>query len=229
MIINDLEIYGRRSNKTIEFIHMYTQKPLGIKCKFNEWGFRGPDYNEYVGLPVNICLGDSFTVNTGGPVEDCWASQLEEILGYPTLNFGLDGAGNDAMKLIYDRVINYFDIRNVFVMYSFLHRRLIHGLLSQSAESDLDMNIRYFEQQFIPNAHYTFIPEWCWSDEEANYIRAEYPQQLPDSYTQWQATGYAKKKHRIQALDKDLFNSDGMHMSRERNQSVAEYFAKLIL
>jgi hypothetical protein len=222
MIIDDLEIYSRRSNASVECIHMFTEKPLGITCNFNEWGFRGPDYSDYVGLPVNICLGDSFTVNHGAPVEHSWPSLLEEKLGTATLNFGLDGAGNDTIKLIHERLNYYFDVQNVFVMYSFFHRRLIDGVLTQIVDS-LDVNVKHFEQHFIPDAYYTFIPEWSWDDNEAGYIRAEHSQCLPTDYTNWQP-GHVKKKQRIHITDKSLFNKDGMHMSLARNQLVAEYF-----
>ena len=71
--------------------------------KFNSWGFRAEDFEQYLGDKVNICLGDSITVNIGGPVEHSWCGQLAEYFDIPTLNLGMSAAGNDAMKLVYNR------------------------------------------------------------------------------------------------------------------------------
>ena len=228
MLINDLEIFGRRANQTMQCVHMFTKQELPYTCEFNSWGFRDVPFDQYVGQRVNLCLGDSFVVNQGDVVEHAWPQQLNQRTSIPTLNLGLDGAGNDTIKLIYDRACNYFDIANVFVMYSFFHRRLIDGVLTQCVD-DLYENTTYFEKHFVPFAHYTFDPEWCWSDEEADYIRANWSQHLPECYTQWHATGHDKKKHRIPQLDSSLFNADGMHMSKERNTRIADYFEQFIL
>ena len=93
--------------------------------EFNLWGFRGPEYDEYEGQPVILCMGDSNTVNVGGPIQSSWASQLGEKLKLPCINLGMDGAGNDAIRLCYDRAVELFDVQETFVMYSYLHRRLI--------------------------------------------------------------------------------------------------------
>ena len=90
MLIEDLGYFKQSAN--------YSDKYSGMDClekcwdkewfknypiqdfdyKFNSWGFRGPEYNQYIGKPVNICLGDSFTVNVGGPIEHSWPSLLQE-------------------------------------------------------------------------------------------------------------------------------------------------------
>ena len=60
----------------------------------------------------------------GDVVENAWPQQLNRRTQLPTLNLGLDGAGNDTIKLIYDRACKIFNVENVFVMYSFFLRRL---------------------------------------------------------------------------------------------------------
>ena len=38
-----------------------------------------------------------------------------------------------------------------------------------------------------------------------------------------------KRNPRIEQLDSELFNADGMHMSKERNSKIADYFEQFIL
>ena len=121
MLINDLKYFKGSSNynkKYFEFdtLDISLNSSEDFNYQFNSWGFRGPEYAQYIGQPVNICLGDSFTVNIGGPVDHSWVSQLAERFDIPTLNLGMDGAGNDAIKLVYNRACEVFDVQNTFVM-----------------------------------------------------------------------------------------------------------------
>lgn len=148
--------------------------------KFNSWAFRGQDYEQYKNQPVNICLGDSFTLNIGGPEEHSWPAQLADHFKIPTLNFGVDGSGNDTIRIIYEYLIKQFDVQNTFVMYSFFHRRYNKNkkkLLQVGCLDDLE-NFSYFEENKIKNCYYTFIPPWCWSDEETQYITDFYGNHL---------------------------------------------------
>ena len=230
-LIDDLEIFVRRANKTVQCEHAFNLTPLPYVCEFNSWGFRDQEFDAFIDKRVNICLGDSFVVNQGDVVENAWPQQLNQRTQLPTLNLGLDGAGNDTIKLIYNRACKIFDVANVFVMYSFFHRRLVDNVLTQCDVEEFDFysNIAHFEKNFVPFAHYTFNPEWCWNDEEADYIRQNWGNHLPECYTQWHATGHMKKKPRIEQLDSELFNADGMHMSKERNSKIADYFEQFIL
>lgn len=147
---------------------------------FNSWAFRGKDYAQYKGKPVNICLGDSFTLNVGGPIEHSWPSQLSENFDIPTLNFGIDGAGNDMIKLLYAYLIDYFDVQATFVMYSFFHRRYDNSSKSLVYTGCLDdrENFSYFENNKLTNVYYTFLPHWCWSSSEEDYISSNYKSHL---------------------------------------------------
>ena len=169
--------------------------------QFNSWGFRGPEYTQYIGKPVNICLGDSFTVNVGGPIEHSWCSKLAQHFNIPTLNLGMDGAGNDAIKLVYDRACDLFDVQNTFVMYSFFHRRMGEDKLMKKDYFDLESNIRYFEENMIQNALYTFIQPWAWSEEELEYLKDKHKNNLYNlldnnsvSYTQLSKKMYNRFK-----------------------------------
>jgi hypothetical protein len=181
MLINDLKYFESKSNYHNKFSGMDTpgksasrrefeEYPIqDFDYQFNSWGFRGPDYEQYIGKPVNICLGDSFTVNLGGPIEHSWCSQLTEHFDIPTVNLGMDGAGNDAASLVYSRACEVFDVQNTFVMYSYLHRRLVNNIFRQDVYKDKE-NFDYFLEQRIPNAIECALPGWNWTDEEKQFL-----------------------------------------------------------
>ena len=227
MLIEDFDIYTRRSNQSHQCVHCYTQELLPYWANFNSWGFRGPEYTDLVGKPVNICLGDSFTVNQGDDVDNSWASQLAEHLDIPTINLAVDGAGNDTIRIIHDRAQELFDVKNVFVMYSYFFRRLDNGVLTTHRDIPNKENIEYFLDNYIKHAYYTFIPEWCWRKDEVDYLKQEHNDHLPDCYVHWELPLTEKIKHRIFHLkDKklNLFNDDLHHMSKDRNKQVADFF-----
>lgn len=146
---------------------------------FNNWAFRGGDYTQYKDQPVNICLGDSFTLNVGGPIDHSWPAQLSKYFEIPTLNFGIDGAGNDTIQMVYDYLCAQFDVQNTFVMYSFFHRR--YHIESKELKHDVygdEENFNYFEKNKLKNVYYTFLPSWCWSDEETYYLKKYYNKNL---------------------------------------------------
>ena len=237
MLINDLECWERFSNKQSNYLgidwpgNLPKFRPKGwwenypvqnFNYQFNEWGFRGPDYSEYVDKPVNICLGDSFTVNIGGPIEHSWPSQLDELLDLPTINLGVGGAGNDAIHLVYNRACEVFDVQNIFVMYSFFHRRLVGNKISQygggmyksspilSAPLYTDVeNFQHFVDHMIPESYEAHIPPWCYSYEEMEMIPFYQHYVYPDG-----------------GRDK-WANRDYQHMNKELNGKLAEYYYEL--
>jgi len=194
MLIEDLVYYKRSANYTnntsgIDHPHRSKRNTKGwysypiqdFNYQFNSWGFRGPEYKQYIGKPVNICLGDSFTVNVGGPIEHSWCSQLAKNFDIPTLNMGMDGAGNDAIKIVYNRACEIFDVQNTFVMYSYFHRRLSNNnefVHFDNSVFNFDELIFYFYKNFIDGAFYTFVPSWCWSKDELTYLENNHKKNL---------------------------------------------------
>ena len=156
--------------------------------QFNSWGFRGEDFEQYIGEKVNICLGDSMAVNIGGPVEHSWPSQLAEHFDIPTLNFGMVA----------------------FVMYSFLHRRLINGKFEHSAYIlDHKEDFAYFLEHRIPNAVECALPKINWLDSERVFL-----QNLKNIFLQ---------NLKIYLSDSSGTNRDGQHMNYDANKIYADY------
>ena len=206
MLITDLDCYKSSTNYKSKYSGMdspqwITNNPKESVCTleefyaypvqnfdytYNKWGFRGPDYSQYIGQPVNICLGDSFTVNLGGPISHSWPSQIAKNFPIPTLNLGMDGAGNDAIYLLYIRACDLFDVQFIFVMYSYLHRRLQDGKFIQSPDNDNE-NFDYFYKHRLPNAIECTLPEWNWTETEKHFFEEEdiYYLKIPSHFAEY--------------------------------------------
>lgn len=181
---------------------------------YNSWGFRDRDFNQYINQEVILCLGDSFTVNIGGPAEHSWPGILQTKTNIPVLNFGVDGLGNDGIHYIFNFVAKLFKIKHTFVVYSFFHRRIVNGDLIQNFDLSFEENIDFFKSHMLPTSSYSFLPLWCWDKEERKYIFNNYESQS----ALWEDL----------LKIKNLKNRDEFHMSQEANNCYSNYFEKFL-
>ena len=145
---------------------------------FNSWGFRA-DY-DYEALNVDgkkakiiLAIGDSFTMNVGGPIEHSWPSQLQERVNIPILNGGVDGLGPDSYHLIVDKMRKYFDVQHTFCLFN------LHGgaTADQMADADTtEQKIHILKSYEWPmGSEIAFIPPWCWDPEMQKILRRHFP------------------------------------------------------
>jgi hypothetical protein len=250
MLIEDLDYYKTNAGKHQTYHgmdkpnHPYTNKAAptnwwekyptqDFDYQFNSWGFRGPEYEEYIGKPVILCMGDSNTVNVGEPIENSWPSQLSKLKNLPCINLGMDGAGNDAIRLCYNRAVKLFDVQETFVMYSYFHRRLIDNAFAhfkrdgkvsylagektflQPPQYSDEENLLYWLEQRIPDAHEVFIPPWCFNQNELRFIRDYTNFMYPHDNGQ-------DGDYRIKWSSRDFH-----HINWKLNKIIAEYFYEL--
>lgn len=223
MLINDFTFFYNKSNyqekisgmdnphkahRTFEDWFAYPVQ--NFDYKFNSWGFRGPEYEQFIGKPINICLGDSFTVNVGDPIEYSWCNQLAKNFSIPTINLGMDGAGNDAIRIVYERACTLFDVQDTFVVYSFLHRRLNENFSFVQENAKLRDNINYFLRQRISSVYEATLPSWCWLPVERSFFKRV------------GIFSYSSKDN--SKLISEERNRDGFHMSKNINKVYADYF-----
>ena len=106
--------------KHMTFYNAYMQlhPHRNFDYRFNSWGFRS-EY-DYEALNVDgkkakiiLAIGDSFTMNVGGPLEHSWPSLLQEKVDIPVLNGGVDGLGPDSYHLIVEKMRKYFDVTDI--------------------------------------------------------------------------------------------------------------------
>ena len=173
MLINDFSVYNHVKNYQGKYFGMdrpnskswYNYPVQDFEYTFNSWGFRGPEYEDYIGKPVIVCLGDSFTVNLGGPVEHSWPSLLAKNFTTPVLNLAINGAGNDAIKIVYNRACKIFDVIDCFVLYSYLHRRMQDGVFESQPKKHSD-NMEYFLQHRLSGVYELALPSSNYTAEE---------------------------------------------------------------
>jgi len=146
---------------------------------FNSWGFRA-DYN-YEDLNVDgekakiiLAIGDSFTMNVGGPLEHSWPSQLQERCNIPILNGGVDGLGPESYHLIVDKMRKYFDVQHTFCLFN-LHGGATADQLADANSTEAKIHILK-EYEWPMGSEIAFIPPWCWDPDMQKILHSHFPE-----------------------------------------------------
>jgi hypothetical protein len=100
----------------------YRAYPHKITYQFNSRGFRDREWPDDVKSAI-WCLGDSFTVGVGSPIDHNWTRQVELTCRQSTINISLDGASNDWIARQARNIIRTVQPRNMIIMWSYVHRR----------------------------------------------------------------------------------------------------------
>jgi len=99
--------------------------PHRVVYDYNSRGFRDSEWpNTMDELRQAIwCVGDSFTVGIGSPLENTWVHMLQKITGRRCINISLDGASNEWITRKTLDIINVIDpVTPIMIQYSFWHR-----------------------------------------------------------------------------------------------------------
>ena len=165
---------NRRSN-TIFKDETYANQQFAYK--FNSWGFRANyEYDVFLNNSVDICIGDSMVMNLGDNISNSWPSILARNNDIPVLNFGVYSAGNDMFKLILERATSLFDVRNIFVEFSYLFRYYNSMPIKFNSHCvDDEVNKMRFINSFnyfnsFDSFYFTFIPEKSYTSDEIIFI-----------------------------------------------------------
>jgi hypothetical protein len=100
----------------------YRSYPYKVNYQFNSRGFRDREWPDDVKSAI-WCVGDSFTVGLGSPLDHTWTQQVESTCGQPTVNVSMDGASNDWIARQACNIIQTVQPRIMIIMWSYLHRR----------------------------------------------------------------------------------------------------------
>ena len=170
--------------RKIPWYHAYMDlHPIqDFQYTFNSWGFSA-DY-DYEALNVDgkkakiiLAIGDSFTMNVGGPLEHSWPSLLQEKFpNIPVLNGGVDGLGPESYHLIVDKMRKYFDVQHTFCLFN------LHGgaAADQMADADTtEQKIHILKSYEWPHgSEIAFIPPWCWEENMMKILLGHFPDAL---------------------------------------------------
>lgn len=102
--------------------------PYQIEYRYNDRGFRDaawPDSQQELQNAI-WCVGDSFTVGIGSPVEHTWPSVLSRATGTRTINVSMDGASNNWICRKVLRILAEIEPQILVIHWSYIHRREEH-------------------------------------------------------------------------------------------------------
>jgi hypothetical protein len=99
--------------------------PHQITYEYNSRGFRDQEWPDTIDELKNSvwCIGDSFTVGLGSPVEHTWPYIVGKQLNRRVINVSMDGASNEWIARRATDIYNEVTPTNMIVMWSYFHRR----------------------------------------------------------------------------------------------------------
>lgn len=133
-----LSNFGMDSEALCLDINWYKSFSKNISYVINQNGFRDANHDDFQNH--YFAIGDSFTFGLGQPYEETWPVQLENLLNAPVIKLACDGASNDWIRLVVDRIMQ-FKPKAIFIMLSFAHRELTFN-------NDYIKHLQYNEEHF---------------------------------------------------------------------------------
>lgn len=153
--------------------------------QFNRWACRdNREYDQYLkentDQKVNLCIGDSFTINVAGPQEHSWPALLEQRSGIPSLNLAHDTMSSYYFQDSINKIKSLVNVNSIFVLYNTLDDS---NLSPADIGDHYDSDITVFEQKltflkshcWIPNAHWQFIPPSCFTTQKRQKLYEHFP------------------------------------------------------
>lgn len=100
----------------------YLSFPHKVEYHYNSRGFRDAEWPDDLSQVI-WCIGDSFTVGIGSPLEHTWPYILQQRTGRRAINVSMDGASNNWIARTAAAILSNFPTATMVVQWSFLHRR----------------------------------------------------------------------------------------------------------
>lgn len=99
--------------------------PYSISYNFNSRGFRDLSWpTDSKDLKSSIwCIGDSFTVGLGSPMDNIWPCVLQKTTGKRTINVSMDGASNEWISETATQIIDEINPDLIVLCWSYPERR----------------------------------------------------------------------------------------------------------
>jgi hypothetical protein len=99
--------------------------PHKVEYSYNSRGFRDAEWPNSIDELKNAiwCIGDSFTVGIGSPLEHTWPYLLQQQTGRRCINVSMDGASNEWIARKTQKIIKEINPTDIVIMWSYTHRR----------------------------------------------------------------------------------------------------------
>lgn len=102
----------------------FASYPDTVDYCYNSRGFRDPEWPEPELLHRAVwCIGDSFTLGLGVPVDRTWPRLLEAATGRRCINISMDGASNAWISRRAQQIIEQIQPSHMCIQWSFVNRR----------------------------------------------------------------------------------------------------------
>lgn len=151
MILPDFKLHSR-----INLIEKYTgidtielclddatfkNYPYDFVYQYNSRGFRDAEWPNDLKNSI-WCIGDSYTVGLGAPIEHTWPYILQQQISR-TINVSMDGASNQWISRKTVRLINEITPKIIVLQWSYIHRReleinRLHEIVKERCNNEWD-------------------------------------------------------------------------------------------
>lgn len=103
----------------------FEQYPHKVLYQYNSRGFRDQEWPDSMEELTNAiwCVGDSFTVGLGSPVEHTWPWILQKQTNQRTINVSMDGASNDWIARKTVDILQKINPTHLVIHWSYISRR----------------------------------------------------------------------------------------------------------
>jgi hypothetical protein len=185
-------------------VHWHTYPICDYQYQYNSWGFRGDDYEQYRGQRIIACIGDSATINLGGPVEHSWPYHLSKYFDLPVLNFGIDALSYYDMHVIVDKVKSLFKVDKIFVLYNIFDAdaQSFTKLVPAYSNFHTADRLSLFKKHcWIHDAVWQFDPPWTFGKEDLQVLY----QHFPEAHDFLKGTNFVIPDHMLGFILSDVF------------------------
>jgi hypothetical protein len=111
-----------------------------ITYNYNSRGFRDQEWPDNMQELRNAiwCIGDSFTVGLGSPLEHTWPFRLSKISNQRIVNVSMDGASNEWIARTAENIVREIGPAQLVIMWSYTHRREHNNVSFNDEQRRLD-------------------------------------------------------------------------------------------
>lgn len=128
--------------KDLDYFYSY---PHQVEYRYNSRGYRDHEWPDTIEELARCfwCVGDSFTVGIGSPLEHTWPYILQQKTNMRTINVSMDGASNNWIARKTLRILQEVSPKLIVLQWSYVSRReLDYELVLDKMWSKFYQNIK---------------------------------------------------------------------------------------